>query len=112
MICAFPSIKRSFFQIISKDVIHSLFFPNTRRKVDAIPGRITRLWFLPIKTGVYDIACAEMCGTYHYRMQAKLTVYSPEEFAHWIEREQTRAKVASNEETKVGDELYWGWAWQ
>ena len=104
-----PVNKKVVFQILSKDVIHSLFFPNARRKVDAIPGRLTRMWFEPVKTGTYDIACAEMCGTYHYRMQAKLKVYSQEDFDEWINEANDRAKIVNN--TQDAD-LYWGWQWQ
>ena len=104
-----PVDKKVVFQILSKDVIHSLYFPNTRRKVDAIPGRLTRMWFHPVKTGTFDIACAEMCGTYHYRMQAKLRVYSQEEFTGWINESNERAKIVNNTQDP---ELYWGWQWQ
>lgn len=103
-----PTGKKIVFQIISKDVIHSHFIPNTRRKVDAIPGRITRMWVKLKKTGVYPIACAEMCGTFHYRMQAKMTVYSPEEYQQWLEEAQRIALETNDPE--VADN-YWGWKW-
>ena len=66
-----PINKKVVFQILSKDVIHSLYFPNARRKVDAIPGRITRMW-IEFNWELRHVL-AEMCGTYHYRMAAKLT---------------------------------------
>ncbi len=104
-----PVGKKVVFQIISKDVIHSLYFPNARRKVDAIPGRITRLWYKLKTPGVYDIACAEMCGTYHYRMQAKLTVYTQEEYQQWLNTAQQIAKTENDVEKA---DLFWGWKWQ
>jgi cytochrome c oxidase subunit 2 len=104
-----PIGKKVVFQIISKDVIHSLYFPNTRLKVDAIPGRITRMWFELKTQGLYDIACAEMCGTYHYRMQAKLTVYSQEDYDKWLETAQDIALSANDTENA---DLYWGWPWK
>ncbi len=104
-----PTGKKVVFQVLSKDVIHSLYFPNARRKVDAIPGRITRLWYKLNTPGVYDIACAEMCGTYHYRMQAKLTVYTPELFQDWM----SEAEIKANEENRDAlPERFWGWQWQ
>ena len=103
-----PVGKKVVFQVSSKDVIHSLSFPNARQKVDAMPGRISRLWFELTTPGLYDIACAEMCGTYHYRMQAKLTVYSQEDYAVWLNEMETNA-------TKVNEidnpDMYWGWQW-
>lgn len=103
-----PADKKVVFQIISKDVIHSFYFPNARRKVDAIPGRITRMWFKLTKPGVYDIACAEMCGTYHYRMQAKLTVYSQEKYAQWLDQAHN-ISLASND--AENPDHFWGWQW-
>jgi len=103
-----PAGKKVVFQILSKDVIHSLYFPNARRKTDAIPGRMTRMWIQFNKPGNYDIACAEMCGTYHYRMAAKLTVYEEEDFNHWLaEAHQIYNSVNDPEDPNI----YWGWKW-
>ncbi|MDA9189451.1 cytochrome c oxidase subunit II [bacterium] len=103
-----PNNKKVVIQMISKDVIHSLFLPNIRRKVDAIPGRVTRIWFQATKPGVYDIACAEMCGTHHYKMKAKLTVYNQEDFNDWQNHASLLANVEANPENP---DLYWGWKW-
>jgi cytochrome c oxidase subunit 2 len=104
-----PIGKKVVVQVISKDVIHSFYLPNVRRKVDAIPGRITRMWFELTKTGVFDIACAEMCGTHHYKMKATMTVYTPEEFASWQNQAQTLALQTNDKENP---DYYWGWKWQ
>ena len=45
--------------ISSEDVLHSLYFPAFRTKMDAIPGRYTELWFEAQKPGVYHIFCTE-----------------------------------------------------
>jgi cytochrome c oxidase subunit 2 len=103
-----PVGKKIVFQIISKDVIHSFYLPNARLKVDAIPGRITRMWVQLNKAGSYDIACAEMCGTYHYRMQAYLTVYNEEDFAYWLAEAQGSAEIENDLDNP---DLYWGWQW-
>lgn len=104
-----PTGKKVLFQVLSKDVIHSLYFPNARRKVDAIPGRITRLWYQLKTPGTYDIACAEMCGTYHYRMQAKLYVHTPENFQDWLSEAEAKALEDNRD---ASPERYWGWQWQ
>lgn len=104
-----PINKKVIFQVSSKDVIHSLYFPNARQKVDAMPGRISRLWYELTTPGTYDIACAEMCGTYHYRMQAKLTVYTQEDYTKWLTEMEERAH---NVNEKDNADHYWGWAWQ
>lgn len=104
-----PVGKKVVFQIISKDVIHSFYLPNARLKVDAIPGRITRMWVQLNKPGNYDIACAEMCGTYHYRMQAYLTVYNEEDFAYWMAEAEDGAEVENDLDNP---DIYWGWKWE
>jgi cytochrome c oxidase subunit 2 len=104
-----PVGKKVEFRITSKDVIHSLYFPNTRLKVDAIPGRITRLWFEPTETGTFDIACAEMCGTHHYMMKAQLTVYSEEDYNTWLAEAQHLANIGNDTDNL---DNYWGWKWE
>lgn len=103
-----PVGKKVIFQVSSKDVIHSLYFPNARQKVDAMPGRISRLWFELTTPGVYDIACAEMCGTYHYRMKATLTVYSQEDYDKWLGEQESIATTVNDVENP---DMYWGWKW-
>ncbi len=63
--------------ITSEDVIHSLYFPSFRTKIDAIPGRYTELWFEADKVGRYHIFCAEYCGTNHSGMIGTVIVMEP-----------------------------------
>lgn len=104
-----PKGRKIEFRLSSKDVIHSFYIPSIRNKVDTIPGRITRLWVELTKTGTYDIACAEMCGTHHYRMQAKLVVLEQTEFEQWLQAADKLAHDGADPETV---ENYWGWKWQ
>ncbi len=104
-----PAGRKVVIQMISKDVLHSLFITNIRRKVDAIPGRITRLWFEVNKPGDYQIACAEMCGTSHYQMASFFTVHTPESFRRW-ENQATEVALAAND--PENPELFWGWQWE
>lgn len=73
----------------SKDVIHSFGIPLMRVKHDAIPGERIPVWFVPIKTGEYEIACAQLCGLGHYRMRGFVTVQTPEEFEAWLQEEES-----------------------
>ncbi len=45
--------------VTSEDVLHSLYFPAFRTKIDAIPGRYMELWFEATKPGTYHMFCAE-----------------------------------------------------
>jgi cytochrome c oxidase subunit 2 len=58
----------------SLDVIHSFFLPEFRVKQDAMPGITSETWFVPQKSGTWEIACAEHCGLGHYRMRGMVTV--------------------------------------
>ena len=68
----------------AQDVIHSLFIPAMRFKQDAVPGMTIHKHFTPTKTGNYEIACTQLCGTGHYRMRAVVRVVSEEEFQQWL----------------------------
>lgn len=103
-----PINRKIVFQVTAKDVIHSFSLPNTRLKVDAMPGKIAKMWVELTKTGVYDVVCAQICGTFHYRMQARMTVTSPEEFEKWQDEMGERATHVME---KDAADLYWGWKW-
>ena len=68
----------------AQDVIHSLFIPAMRFKQDTVPGMEIHSQFTPTEIGVYEIACAELCGLGHYRMRAVVRVVSEEEFETWL----------------------------
>jgi len=68
----------------SKDVTHSFFVPVLRLKQDAVPGMQIPIHFKAMKTGEYEIACAELCGLTHFKMRGFLMVMSDQEFAAWI----------------------------
>jgi cytochrome c oxidase subunit 2 len=71
--------------ISSEDVLHSLYFPAFRTKMDAIPGRYTELWFEAQKPGVYHIFCTEYCGTNHAGMIGNVTVLEPAAYQAWLQ---------------------------
>lgn len=70
--------------MISQDVIHSLFLPALRIKADVLPARYTTLWFKADKPGIYPLRCAEFCGANHSQMGGRLIVMEPEAYAHWL----------------------------
>jgi len=104
-----PAGKKIMVQVTSKDVIHSFSLPNVRLKVDAIPGRVTRMWFDANTPGKYPVVCAEMCGIDHYLMEAHMTVHTQEDFDKWLEQSQTYA--ISGNDTENPD-AFWGWKWE
>jgi len=64
----------------SKDVLHSLWIPSFRVKMDVVPGRYTSLWFEATKTGDFLLNCTEYCGKGHSEMSAMVHVVPLDEF--------------------------------
>lgn len=65
----------------SKDVIHSFWVPPLRFKQDLVPGMAIRVHFTANRVGKYELACAELCGQFHYRMKSYMLVLPEDEFA-------------------------------
>lgn len=68
----------------SDDVIHSLYIPSFRLKMDVVPGRYNTTWFQATETGSFTLFCAEYCGTQHSQMLAKVVVHPSGEFERWL----------------------------
>jgi cytochrome c oxidase subunit 2 len=68
----------------SVDVIHSFYVPSFRIKQDVVPGMYSQIWFQAQETGVYQVFCAEFCGTSHSAMLAKVHVVEKPEFDKWL----------------------------
>ncbi|MCP3943275.1 MAG: cytochrome c oxidase subunit II [Desulfobacteraceae bacterium] len=73
--------------ITSLDVIHSLFIPAFRVKVDAVQGLNTYAWFIAEKKGEYFFQCTEFCGIGHADMTGVVRVVSREKYDEWINKE-------------------------
>jgi cytochrome c oxidase subunit 2 len=82
-----------YLKLRSKDVVHSLYLPNFRSKLDAIPGSTTRMWFEARVPGRYEIGCAQHCGVSHTRMRGLLLAETETEYAAWLARAQVDARL-------------------
>ena len=82
--------------ITSRDVLHAVFIPAFRVKMDAVPGRYSQTWFEANQTGTFPIFCAEYCGTAHSMMLAQVIVMEPEAYDAWILNESRGLKGAAN----------------
>ncbi len=81
--------------MISQDVIHSLYFPSLRIQMETLPGRYTQLWFNADRPGTYRLLCSEFCGTDHSAMDGLLTVMSPSDYAAWLRQAGSPDSLAS-----------------
>ncbi|MGK7396933.1 MAG: cytochrome c oxidase subunit II [Candidatus Cyclobacteriaceae bacterium M3_2C_046] len=86
-------------KIRAKDVIHSVFMPHFRVKMDAVPGMPTQFHFIATETTNemrqklnnpdfnFEMACAELCGAGHFAMKKLVIVLEKEEYDHWYEQQ-------------------------
>ena len=79
----------------SVDVLHDFYVPEFRAKMDMVPGMVTYFWITPIRTGTFDVLCAELCGAAHYQMRAKVIVDEEREYHAWLEQQKTFAELSS-----------------
>jgi len=78
-----PKDKAVVLDLISRDVLHSLYIPAFRLKEDVIPGVENKMWFIGQELGDYNILCAEYCGDRHSYMLSKVYVVPEDEYTTW-----------------------------
>lgn len=90
-----PKGKPVLLKIRARDVLHSVFIPHMRVKMDAVPGMPTKFWFVADKSTEdmraelgnpdfnYEIACTEICGRSHFGMKLILVVEEQEDYDKW-----------------------------
>lgn len=81
------------FLLRSVDVLHNFYVPQFRAKMDLVPGMITFFWITPIRTGTFDILCAELCGIGHHQMRGSVTVDKIADFEEWILEQDTFEEI-------------------
>lgn len=103
-----PKGKPVLLKIRARDVLHSVFIPHMRVKMDAVPGMPTKFWFIPDKSTAdmraelgnpdfkYEIACTEVCGRSHFAMKLVLVVDEPAEYEKW--KKEQKSLLASKPE--------------
>jgi cytochrome c oxidase subunit II len=80
----------------ARDVIHSFYVPEFRLYQDCVPGRtIGWVWFQATRTGNFQIACNQLCGTGHYNMKAPIRVVTEDEFQKWLKPRQEKNASAA-----------------
>lgn len=86
------------FEMKSRDVIHSAYFPHFRAQMNMVPGMQTYFHFNPRYTTEkmreitgnknfdYILLCNKICGVGHFNMQLKIVVGTKAEFDNWTKR--------------------------
>lgn len=119
------------FKIRAKDVLHSVYAPHFRLKMDAVPGMPTRFWFVPNTTTAkmredlknsgnpfwqeidpdtgepkwknfnYELACAEICGRGHFSMRLLIEVVEEVEYEKWYAEQKSWLSMNEDYLSKV-----------
>ncbi|MEM8883543.1 MAG: hypothetical protein AAGD14_05720, partial [Planctomycetota bacterium] len=87
-----PKDKDIIVQLQTMDVLHSFWLPNVRLKQDLVPGQTILQWFKCIKTGSYEIVCAELCGSGHTKMGADMHVHEQADFDNWLAEQAAKGE--------------------
>lgn len=96
-------------KLTSTDVVHTWSVPDLAPKVDAVPGKNTKVYFRADAEGEFWGQSATLSGQAYAPMRTAVEVVSPERFEEFI-REQQKAIVAGNEgaekiDSKTTEEL-------
>jgi cytochrome c oxidase subunit 2 len=86
----------------SVDVLHDFYVPQFRAKMDMVPGTVTYFWLTPIRTGEFEILCAELCGVGHHAMRGTVVVDEQEAYDEWLSDQATYAELV--EEARIRKE--------
>ena len=89
----------------TEDVIHDLFIPAFRVKMDVMPGKYNTTWFHATKPGEYHLFCNQYCGKDHARMVGKVIVMEPADYELWLS-----GGVRDETPVKTGERLFAQWA--
>ena len=61
-------------ELTSRDVLMGFNLPDFNLRADIIPDKVTRVRFVPDKTGSFTFLCDIFCGTKHEEMNGRVTV--------------------------------------
>lgn len=112
-----PKGKPVLLKIRARDVLHSVFIPHMRVKMDAVPGMPTKFWFVADKSTAemraelgkpefnYEIACTEICGRSHFGMKLLLVVDEPVDYEKWKKSQKPLLTENPDLLNKVPDNL-------
>ena len=60
--------------IRSLDFVHGMNIPDLGKRLDLVPGRVTRLELQPQVAGVIEFVCDNFCGDGHEQMHGQFVV--------------------------------------
>ena len=79
----------------SIDVVHDFYVPEFRAKMDLMPGLVTYFWFIPTRTGTFEVLCAAFCGVGHPQMRGSVVVEKEGDYQAWLQKQQTFEELSA-----------------
>ena len=61
-------------ELTSRDVLMGFNLPDFNLRADLVPDKVTRVRFVPDKTGTFTFLCDIFCGSGHEEMHGQLRV--------------------------------------
>ena len=80
--------------VTSQDVIHSFSVPSFGIKIDAIPGRLNKTWFMAEREGMFYGQCSNICGIDHAFMPTNVRVLSQPDYEAWLAQAKKQFAVS------------------
>jgi cytochrome c oxidase subunit 2 len=71
-------------KLVSADVVHSFYVPQTLFKRQAIPGTVNQFDLTFDKVGLYHGQCTQFCGLQHTDMTFRVRVVTQGEYQTWL----------------------------
>jgi cytochrome c oxidase subunit 2 len=62
---------------------------------DAIPGTRVPIWFKPVRTGSFELVCAQLCGAGHALMKATMNVVTAQEYDDFTKEQMQLGQAAA-----------------
>lgn len=100
----FPAGRAVKLNLKASDVIHSFWLPKLAGKTDLVPGQENFMWIKADEPGYFWGQCAEYCGDSHAYMLFRAVALSEDEYAAWLERQQSATVVGGVDYTPVAIE--------
>jgi cytochrome c oxidase subunit 2 len=80
-------------KLVSADVVHSFYVPQTLFKRQAIPGTVNQFDLTFDKVGLYHGQCTQFCGLQHTDMTYRVRVVTQGEYQSWLAAASRRGQA-------------------
>jgi cytochrome c oxidase subunit II len=80
-------------KLVSADVVHSFYVPQTLFKRQAIPGTVNQFDLTFDKVGLYHGQCTQFCGLQHTDMTFRVRVVTQGEYQSWLAAASRRGQA-------------------